>query len=331
MKALAKIAGLFLILVVFFGALFLFKAQFSFSNINVDAGDLSTSTEGSLFKSLPEANPKLTNILFLGIRGRESPYGGLLTDSIMVGSINKETNELSLVSIPRDLYLHLPGTRRKEKINYAYAYGLEKGGIERGFEYSKRVVSRVTGLHIDHTVVAELDSLKKIINVLGGVTIHLEEPFVEDSQWGCNSEGKNCNEFRIPAEKNTLDGETSLRYIRSRFSSSDFDRARRQQQVLKSLKKKVLSLGMFSSPKQLLELLNIVEKNVRFDLSKKELLALIHKAQKHEWQEKGIDTLVLDPDTVPIKTKIENKSYILVPENNDWAEIRKKVKNFIVN
>lgn len=329
MKALTKIAGLFLILLALFSALFLLRAEFSFSNINVDADGFSTSTTGSLFETLPENDPELLNIAFLGIRGEESPYGGLLTDSIMVGSINEETNELSLISIPRDLYLRLPGTQEKEKINYAYAYGFEKGGVKRGFEYSKRVISRVTGLHIDHTVLVEMDSLKKIVDALGGVTVNLEEPFVENSQWGCDSEGKNCDEFKIPAGKNTLDGKTTLRYIRSRFSSSDFDRARRQQQVLRALKEKILSSEMFSSPKRLLSLLDIVEKNVRFDLERQQLLSLLNKARRQKWQQGEINSLILSPDKAPVTEAEKDKRYLLVPKDGNWDELQKVVSDFL--
>lgn len=329
MRALAKTAGLFLILAAFFSSLFLLKAQFSFSNINVAADNFSTSSDEALFEGLPKQNPRFLNILFLGIRGEQSPYGGLLTDSMMLGSINKETNELKLISIPRDLYVRLPGTREREKINYAYAYGFEKGGVERGFEYSRRVVSRVTGLHIDHTVLVEMDSLKKMVDALGGVTIYLEEPFVEDSQWDCNSEGENCSEFRLPKGKNTLDGNTALRYIRSRFSSSDFDRARRQQQVLRALKDKLLSLQIFSSPKRVLDLLNIVEKNVRFNLTKKELIALLNRARKQQWQKGEINSLVLSPSSAPLEEKTKEERYLLVPEADDWSGIHTLVADFI--
>jgi len=109
-----------------------------------------------------------------------------------------------------------------------------------------------------------------MVDALGGVTIYLDKPFVEDKQWWCDENGENCRPFIVncrpfivKAGKQTLDGETALLYIRSRFSSSDFDRIRRQQQVLLAIKDKVLSLGVLANPVKINELFNIIADHIK--------------------------------------------------------------------
>ena len=92
----------------------------------------------------------------------------------------------------------------------------------------KELVSKITGVYIDKAVILDFFSFEKIIDQVGGIDIVLENPFEEKQQWGY--------EFSLPAGPNHLDGKNALYYARSRFSSSDFDRSRRQQEVMFALK-----------------------------------------------------------------------------------------------
>ena len=154
---------------------------------------------------------------------------------------------------------------------------------------SKTIVSRVTGLYIDHTISVDHAAFKEIVDILGGIDIYLKEPFVENQQWvaggdigspsgffsietqaATSSNGTATKTqrwvFKIPAGTSHLDGKTALYYARARYSSSDFDRARRQQQILVAIKDKALSLGFWGNPVKIFNLMDSVAKNVRTDI-----------------------------------------------------------------
>ncbi|MDD5589875.1 MAG: LCP family protein, partial [Candidatus Portnoybacteria bacterium] len=240
-----------LILLAAIGSLF-YKTGFIFSQ-------MQSGNEGAVLPisedwPQPEKDPDRTNILLLGLRGAGDENGGLLTDTIILLSVKKSTNEVAMISIPRDLYVVMPqapGQKNslKEKINFAYALGEERksGG---GLVYSKAVVSRITNLYIDYAVSVDFMAFKETVDILGGIDVNLENPFVETTQFAKEMV------LELPAGKNHLDGETALFFVRSRYSTSDFDRARRQQQVLLAIKNKALSSGILLNPVKIFELLN---------------------------------------------------------------------------
>lgn len=330
-RSLLKSIGLFVVLVILGFSLLFLKAQFTFSNIHVSENNNSDGEKPSLFSKLPEDDPNLRTVLLLGIRGEESPYGGLLTDSIILASLNKQTKEVSIVSIPRDLYVRLPGSTKKEKINYVYAYGLEKGGISKGINYSERVVSRVTGVHIDDSVVVEMEALKKVVKTLGGIDVHLDDTFVEDKQWFCNSQGEDCWRFELPAGDNHLNATETIYYIRSRFSSNDFDRARRQQQVLFAIKDRVFSLNILSRPDRILELFGIVDENIRTSMDQKEIISFARNFRSESWHLDNIQNHVLraGPEQPLEEATIEEGRYVLLPKEDDWSEVQKIIGKII--
>ena len=126
------------------------KTGFTFSQIIIDfsngGGKLPTE------QPFQDKDPNRLNVLLLGLRGENDPHGGLLTDSIMLVSVEKKSGKIALISIPRDLYVKIPGTDTWEKINSAHAYGEEKKRGSGGILYSKAIVSDISGLYIDYAV-----------------------------------------------------------------------------------------------------------------------------------------------------------------------------------
>src|SRR3989344_249510 len=181
---------------------------------------------------MPKEEKNRWDILILGVRGEDDENaeeaGALLTDTIIILSYDKITGKTSMVSVPRDMYLRIYKTE-KDKINSAYEIGVLR---ENGLGFTKKLLSRITGVYIDNAVVIDFSSFKKIIDDLGGIDINLNRPFEEKQQWGY--------EFSLPVGENHLDGQTALYYVRSSFSSSDFDRALRQPRVIMALKDKVM-------------------------------------------------------------------------------------------
>lgn len=294
-----------------------YKTGFTFSQISIDL-----KNNAGLFPSVQsEKDPDRINILLLGLRGEGDPHGGLLTDAMMVLSIRKDTGQVALISIPRDLYVKMPGTEQKEKINFAYALGEEKKYGGGGIIYSKAIVSEVTGLYIDWAVSVNFKAFQEIIDALEGINIYLDKPFEEKAQFA------NEIQLSLPAGKNILNGETALYYIRSRFSTSDFDRMKRQQQVLIAIKEKALSLGVLTNPVKIFNFLSVLGRNVRTDMEIgdiQELIGLSSHLKTGQIIRKVFDTT---PEGLLYAAQQDNGSYILLPVAGDFSQIQEICKN----
>ena len=319
--AVAALAGLV-------GVMF-YKAGFTFSQMNVNIG-------GSVLPVLEDA-PKVEkdedriNILMLGLRGPEDPNGGLLTDTMIVLSVKKTTGQVAMISIPRDLYVKMPtvnGQNKapaiKEKINFAYALGEEtKQGA--GLAFSKAVVSNVTGLYIDHVASVDFMAFKEVVDILGGVDVYLDKPFRETTQFAKEIL------LELPEGKNHLDGDTALYFVRSRYSTSDFDRAKRQQQVLVAMKDKALSAGILLNPVKDFELLSAMGKHVRTDMAMGDINNLLSLAGN--FNSKNITHKVFDTteEGLLYATTSDSGAYILLPVGDNFEKVRESCKNIFSN
>ncbi|PIR41502.1 MAG: hypothetical protein COV31_01365 [Candidatus Yanofskybacteria bacterium CG10_big_fil_rev_8_21_14_0_10_46_23] len=265
---------------------------------------------------LPKKEADRFDVLILGIRGVNDPNGGLLTDSIILFSLDKNTGETAMVSIPRDLYLNLTD-RFQGKINEVYEQGVIAG---RAFSFTKDTFSRVTGVYIDNVSVFDFSAFGNIIEAVDGVTVTLDVPFEEKIQWG--------EPFFLPAGENNLNTEQALYYSRSRFSSNDFDRARRQQQIILAIKEKALKLGFLSNPKKVTELALALGDGLKTDLGIFDIPEIISLGQSLNSQNKPPKQLVLTTQNVLYQTT-ETGAYILLPKLNDYKEISTAIKNII--
>jgi LCP family protein required for cell wall assembly len=264
------------------------------------------------------------NTLLLGIRGEGDPDGGSLTDGIMVISFNKNSGRIALISLPRDFYLQLPGETKYEKVNDAYVIGLEK--YNNGLDYAKKTVAYITGLYIDYAAAINFEAFKDVIDLLGGVTIYLDKSFIEDKQWWCDAKGMNCQPFIVEAGKQTLDGERALFYVRSRFSSNDFDRARRQQQILLALKDKMLSLGVLADPIKISGILDVLSKNVKTDVTPWEVPKLLELA-KNANTDNIIRKVFDNSEQSFLYEATINGIYVLLPKEGNFDKIREVCQN----
>lgn len=305
-----------IIILLGLGGTLIFKTGFTFSQMSASNGILP------LNETTPLPDLDRLNVLILGLRGENDPNGGLLTDSIMVASFKKSTGQTALISIPRDLYLTMPGENYKEKLNFAYALGYEKKGAAGGLFLSKFAISRITGLHIDYALAIDQNAFKETVDILGGIDVYLDRPFSEKTQF------EKEILLDLPAGKNHLDGNTALYFVRSRFSTSDFDRARRQQSVLVAIKEKALSLGILANPIKIYQLLGTLGRNVRTDteinMGKiKEFVDLVQSVDSQKIIHKVFDTT---PEGLLSDTHTEKGAYILLPAAGDFSKIQKVCK-----
>ena len=175
------------------------------------------------------------NILLLGTDQLNLNYVGR-TDTIMVLALDQENGRAALVSFPRDIYLPIPGVGYS-RINTAYPYG-ETRKPGSGIPLLISTIEKNFGIPIEHYVRIDFTGFKDVIDALGGVDITVDCPIYDD---------KNINIFGVytlDAGDYHMNGQQALYYARSRKTTSDFDRARRQQQVLMALRKRVLDAGL---------------------------------------------------------------------------------------
>lgn len=263
------------------------------------------------------------NFLILGIRGENDENGGLLTDTIIILSANKETGKTALISIPRDTYIEMPEYGLKSKINDAYAIG--------GTELIKKAVEKISGIYIDNTAVIDFNGFKNIIDALGGITIKLDHPFTESKQWGgggdlgsdknfiTNEEGLS---FYLPAGENHIDGLAALYYARSRYTSNDFERSKRQQQILIAIKDKIQTSNLSNSPFKFIKILNIISNNVKTDMdftNISDLLFIYNNLNFKEIKKQTFDA----SSGILYSSHGANGSYILLPTNGNFNQIKK--------
>lgn len=280
------------------------------------AKTLSVVTTGeSLFS--PSTDPRW-DILLLGNRGETAPGGGILTDSIMVLSYKKDTGELALISIPRDLWVKIPDNGY-QRINYAYAAGKNgKGDWKAGIKKAKKVVSEVTGLDIDFVAVADVEALKEVVDSIGGVTVYEEKSFYTNFY---------RHTVQIHPGENYLNGDQALAYSGMRKLDSDFGRMARQQKVILAIKDKVLSASTLSRPDRILGLLNSIEDHFKTDLGVSQIQALGGMISKLKVD--STKQLVLDNTNYLYSTRSYNGAYILVPDagQDNYSEIHDVAKN----
>jgi polyisoprenyl-teichoic acid--peptidoglycan teichoic acid transferase len=193
------------------------------------------------------------NVLILGYQDDEAT-----TDTIILAHLDVDRRIATLVSIPRDTWVPLPG-HDSTKINAAYAYG--------GAKTSAKAVARLLGgVPIDATIALQPDGAAQIVDAMGGLRVNVDEDMDYDDNNG-------ALHIHLKKGDQSLNGDQVLGYIRFRHdATSDFGRVRRQQQILK------LMMDQLSQPQnwtKLPHLMNVARKNVETTLSNQRLMALL--------------------------------------------------------
>lgn len=249
---------------------FVVLAQVSGINLNITLPNIVT--QSLPFLKAQVSQPEKFNILLTGVGG--SGHDGVdLTDTIILASINRRTQTVSMLSLPRDLFVEIPTSRgtARGKINEVYQRSLKNSTPEAAMKSLEEKVTEITGEPVDKYLNIDFAGFKKFVDVLGGVEIDVPEDLVDyeypDNNWGYQT-------FRIKKGFQAISGETALKYVRSRHSTSDFDRSLRQQLVLKAIKDKLFSIDALTSPTKLANLYSAVTSHIKTDLSFDELIEL---------------------------------------------------------
>lgn len=245
----------------------------------------------SFGKELKKDPQKYTNFLLAGTGGAEHD-GSNLTDTLIIASLNEKDNTVKMLSLPRDLYLDdkITGGQRINKIYDSYLYKYENS--PEAMRQLGKTITNITGIPIQYTVKVDFDGFVKIVDALGGVTVNVENAIYDP--YYPRGETIRFETFSIQAGTQTLDGETALKYARSRKTTSDFDRAKRQQQLLSAIKDKAFDLNLLTDPAKIQELYNSLADNIETNLSVAEIIELAKIAQNID--KDSIQTQTLSDD-----------------------------------
>lgn len=276
------------------------------------------------------------NVLLLGMRGADDPHGGLLTDSIIIASIKLSKPEceiedlsclrkrqemipekIALISIPRDLFVEVPGYSGLRKLNEAHFLG-EKAKKDGGLALMQETISQVTNLPIHYGISIDFKGFKEVIEQLEGVEVNVPRDFSDPNYDGGIS---------VKAGKQKMDAETALRYAQARMTSNDFDRARRQQLILVGIKERAMSKDILSNPIKALSILDSLGKHLRTDMQLWEIQRFMELSQGMNDESKTIHKIFdTSPEGLLYSTHI-NGAYALRPKGDNFDQMREVILN----
>ena len=260
-----------------------------------------------------------TNILLLGYGG-PGHDGAYLTDSIMVLSIRPGTHEATMVSLPRDLWVKIPALPNSRfmmgKLNSAYAIGTDRRNYPNvrsdwktatgGGDLAAATVSQVIGQRIDYWVGVDFKAFRDVVDALGGVQLNV--PTELDDRRYPRGESTGMMHVHFDSGWQQFDGERALEYARSRESTSDFDRSRRQQLIMLAVRQRVFSLNAIP---RLLSLLGALQDNVRTDLRPAQMQQLADLAG--QFKDQDIRRIAIDTSNFLRSGYNSSGQYVLQP------------------
>ncbi|HSW87880.1 MAG TPA: LCP family protein [Candidatus Saccharimonadales bacterium] len=300
----------------------------------------------------------VTNILLLGIGGGVHD-GPNLTDTIILASIDQKAKKVTLVSIPRDLWV--PDLRAK--INTAYSFG-EDNGQGKGLILAKATVQKILNQPIDYAFRIDFSGFTKAVDLVGGLDLTVDRTFddyaypiegkedascghsdQEISDWSNEATPSSdleffpCRFMHLHVDKGPqhMDGTTALRYVRSRHAlgpeGSDFSRSKRQQKIIAAFKDKVFSVQTLLNPAKLIDLYNTLKDSIDTDIKQDDYAGFVAVAQK--MKSTKIESVSLDVGegdrlgllvNPPISPEFNN-AWVLAPRTggSDFSEVQQYV------
>ena len=269
-------------------------------------------------------------ILILGRAGENNnaPY---LTDTIILSRIDPSTPSIKLISIPRDFLISLDesGSPRFIKINALWQYGRAVGENDVALIRSK--LEEVTGLSVDRIAIFDLATVSRIIEKIDGVTVSVDSP-IYDPHFPTADGGYET--FALEQGWRYLNADTALKFIRTRHSpGGDFDRIRRQQELLRAIKGKIASFSPIWDFPRLWELYGLVQKELVTDLTLDDARAMWLVGRRVAPSD--VKTLSIDSYSGLVQPKMiifgSTEAFTLVAKNDpfDYSQIHQAIKEFI--
>lgn len=210
-------------------------------------------------------------ILLMGTDTRDrKTEGASRSDVMMLVTIDPISQTAAMLSIPRDLYVPLPGFDQ-QRINTAYFWGDYNGLPGGGPQLAMDTIEYNFGIPVDRYGVIDFNGFKAVVDAIDGIDVDVPHEIID---YEYPTEDYGIETLIIPAGHNHMDGTLALKYVRTRHQDSDFGRLQRQQQVLLAIRDKATSIGQIG---KVPEVLNVVGDALRTNLTLPEILALAKK------------------------------------------------------
>jgi polyisoprenyl-teichoic acid--peptidoglycan teichoic acid transferase len=265
----------------------------------------------------PNAQPRL-NILLTGIDSNQY-RSHALNDTLLVVSVDQQTGDVVMVSFPRDM-ARLPtpdGKTYRGKINSIQSYADRHPELypNGGMAALTDEIGYLLGAPVDYYASVDLEGFTKLIDRVGGVTVDVTEAIDDPSYGGWDTPGRIG--FHLTVGRHTFDGPTALAYVRSRkgIGNSDFGRARRQQQLLVALERKLIDPAMIPN---LPGILDAATKTLKTNFPPDQLSQML--ALGRRTKEAAIKRYVLSPPYTKRPAGVTD-TYILVPDMARFAKL----------
>lgn len=328
LKRVAKVGALLMTALI---GIIILKGWLTISNIIDRDGNGAVALQDKIDPTqLKGEGDGRINIMIVGIGGKTHEAGNL-ADTIIIASIDPFSKEVAMLSVPRDMYVSIPGYG-SEKINAAHAYGEEFGynGKSKGAGIAllKKTVEETLDIPIHYYVRVDFQGFVQAVDTVGGIDLNVPEPVYDTNfvwQYGV---------LDVKAGQQHFDGKKALYYARSRYTSTrgDFSRNERQRAIILALKDKVLSAGTYANPTKILALLSAAGNHVRTNIGTSEAMRLyeiIKEVPANKIISVGLDN---SPDNYLIGQNI-NGAAVMVPKAGlgNYSVIQKYVRGLFVD
>ncbi|MCD8159607.1 MAG: LCP family protein [Clostridiales bacterium] len=292
--------------VAFFGYQISKLGTFSASEMgsaDIETENVTTSVEG------------VCNILLIGQDSRSEGDTGR-SDTMIILSINQNTDQMSMVSLMRDTYVEIPGYSAR-KLNAAYSLG--------GVSLLDETIAVNYGVTIDYNVAIDFEGFIDVIDTLGGVEIELNEEEANYLRGGENGEYLSYltdGPYDVTAGVNLLDGAAALDYARTRkVGQYDFERTQRQRNVITAVFNQLKTQSVFS----LLSVYNSIADDLTTDMTALQIAGV--EVSAYGMKDNGILSYRLPTDDMYSNQSISGIGAVLVI--NDWDYARETLAGWL--
>ncbi len=277
--------------------------------------------------SIQQHNGRI-NILLLGIGGKQHE-GSDLTDTIQIISLSTNRAQRSIIlPIPRDLW----SDTLRDRINTAYYYGNVQGRTGGGIGFTKEIIKEITGIPVHYTLLIDFEAFQEAINVLGGVSVNVTTPFIDNQFPIAGKENDTCNgdplfrcryqTINFESGNQIMDGERALQYVRSRHASgdegTDFARARRQEELIEAVLSKLKNPIDWYSAERVSKLYYILLNRIITDVQTDDILQFIRLFLQNRnvlsFQKVSLESQLIHPEE-----RLYEGKYVLIPINSSEA------------
>jgi LCP family protein required for cell wall assembly len=335
-KILRTVGVIFAILLLILGFLFA-KGYINLRKVLSGSGGAAALQDNVDPSRLRGEGDGRVNVLVLG-RGGEGHEGADLTDTIILVSIDPIAKEAALLSIPRDLYVAVPGsgsmkinsvfyTGKAQALNQSNAVNADtiKRAEESGANLLDKTVEQTLGVPVHYHAIIDFQGFKQAVDTVGGIDFNVPSSVREQMR----IDGRNYLLDVSPGQQH-MDGFEALAYSRSRHTSArgDFDRSERQRLIVLALKEKTLSLGTFSNPAKISSLLDTFGDHVHTNFSLQDLSRL-YDISKDIGSSKISSIGLADPPNNYVTTGTIGDQSVVIPRAGvgDYREIQSYIRN----